>query len=497
MRLQFVILPAAMDRRPARSLALALCAAAAAGMAAAPDVGAAPAARPNVLIIMADDCTHLDLPAYGGVNAKTPNIDRLAEQGLLFERAYLCEAMCQPCRAELYTGQFPMRNGCAWNHSASRPAAKSLPHHLGALGYRVGIAGKVHVKPDEAFPFQPVGGFDPNCVREPTRPHDLGPLKEFIAGGGGGESGPFCLVVALVEPHVPWVMGDASAYPPKAITLPPNIAATPRTRADFARYLAEITYMDGQVGEIMAALEASGKAGETLVLFTSEQGAQFPGCKWTNWDTGVHTALIARWPGVTAEGQRTKALVHYADVAPTLVEAAGGDPGAPGFDGRSFLPVLRGEKGEHRQFVYGMHNNLPEGPPYPIRSAGDGRFHYIRNLSPGEIYIERHLMGVQGDGRLNNPYWGTWVFTAADNPRTYQLVKRFTVRPPEELYDLAADPYEMNNLAADPAFADAKARLSAELDRWMAEQGDPGAPQDTPEALEASRKGTHLFGPKK
>ena len=108
--------------------------------------------QPNILVIMADDCTYNDLPIYGGVNAKTPNIDRLASQGLTFDQAYLCEAMCQPCRAELYTGQYPMRNGCAWNHSASRPNVSSMPHHLSTLGYRVGLAGKVHVTPQKSFP---------------------------------------------------------------------------------------------------------------------------------------------------------------------------------------------------------------------------------------------------------------------------------------------------------------------------------------------------------
>ena len=136
----------------------------------------AAADKPNFLIIMADDCTHNDLPVYGGQNARTPNIDRLATEGLVFNRAYLSEAMCQPCRAELYSGRYPMSNGCAWNHSASRPSTRSMPHHLRPLGYRVGLAGKVHVKPAKSFPFEKVGGFDPNCVRNPTRAHDLAGL---------------------------------------------------------------------------------------------------------------------------------------------------------------------------------------------------------------------------------------------------------------------------------------------------------------------------------
>jgi N-sulfoglucosamine sulfohydrolase len=446
-----------------------------------------------VLIIMADDCTYNDLPLYGGKNARTPNIDRFARGGLTFNRAYLSEAMCQPSRAELFTGQYPMRNGCAWNHSACRPDVKSLPHYLGGLGYHVGLAGKVHVKPAEAFPFEKVGGFDPNCVRDPTRPHETEGMDAFMKRD---DEAPFCLVVALVEPHVPWVMGDASEYPPDKLELPPNIADTETTREAFSRYLAEITYMDGQVGDILAALEKSGKCEDTLVLFTSEQGSQFPGCKWTNWDTGVHTALIAKWPGTISPDRRTDALVQYADIAPTLVEAAGGEVSEHPFDGKSFLPLLQGKsETTTREYAYGVHNNIPEGPAYPVRTVSDGEYRYVRNLQPEELYIEKHLMGWTGKGKLNNPYWATWVRESWQNAATYDLVKRYQQRPAEELYHTAKDPYEMTNLADGKRAAVIKARLSAELDRWMASQGDPGVAQDTKEAIQAARRGEHLHGP--
>ncbi|MHC4741495.1 MAG: sulfatase family protein [Planctomycetota bacterium] len=447
--------------------------------------------KPNILIIIADDCTYNDLPVYGGQNALTPNLDKLASQGLVFDRAYLGSAMCQPCRAELYSGLYPMRNGCAWNHSASRPNITTMPHHLKELGYRVGLAGKVHVQPQKAFPFEKVEGFDPNCVRDPTRPHETSGIARFM---GGNQDEPFCLVIALVEPHVPWVMGDKSKYPQKKLKLPPNIADTPRTREAFSRYLAEITYMDRQVAEILDVLDKSGRAENTLVLFTSEQGSQYPGCKWTNWDTGLHTALIARWPVKVAPGKRTDAMVQYADVLPTLLEAAGGKPSSHDYDGTSFLPVLLGKKQIHRKFVYGMHNNIPEGPAYPIRTVSNGTYRYIRNLRPDEIYIEKHLMGWSGDGKLNNPYWATWVREAWVDPHTYDLVKRYTRRPAEQLYNTAEDSYEMKNLADDPAMSDIKTRLSTELDRWMKQQGDPGAPQDTKKAIQAARRGEHLYG---
>lgn len=446
--------------------------------------------QPNFLIIVADDCTHNDLSIYGGRNAKTPNIDALAAGGLTFNNAYLSEAMCQPCRAELYSGQFPMRNGCAWNHSASRATTKSLPHFLEPAGYRVGLSGKVHVKPAKTFPFEVVPGFEKSCVRDVTQDHDLAPMNEFMTRD---DKAPFCLVVALVDPHVPWTMGDASQYPPKKIKLPANLADTPLTRDHFGDYLAEITYMDGQVGDIMAALEASGKKEETIVLFTSEQGSQFPGCKWTNWDTGVHTALVASWPDKIAAGKRTDAIVQYADIAPTLLELASAkNPTDQTFDGISFADVLLSKADIHREFAFGIHNNLPEGPSYPIRTVTDGQFRYIRNLMPDELYIEKHLMG---GGRFNNPYWATWV--GADPLKqkpAYDLVKRYMRRPAEQLYFTASDPYEMKNLADDPAHAELKKKLSAELDAWMKAQNDPGAAVDTPEELKNSRQGKHQFG---
>ncbi len=443
------------------------------------------ASKPNILIIMADDCTHTELSVYGGQNARTPTIDKLARDGLVFNRAYLSSAMCQPCRAELYSGQYPVRNGCSYNHSASRPETQSLPHYLTPAGYRVGIAGKVHVLPQKAFPFENVPGFDDNCVRNPTLPHDLNGIRQFMSR----EDTPFCLVVALVEPHVPWVMGDASAYPPRSLKMAPNMADTPRTRKDYSAYLAEITYMDNQVNDILQTLEKTGKADNTLVLFTSEQGAQFPGCKWTNWDSGLHTALIARWPGHVPVGKRTDAIVQYTDVAPTLMELAGTDvkKHADKLDGSSFAAVLSGRSQAHRTYAYGVHNNVPEGPPYPIRTVTNGEYRYIRNLSPERIYIERHLMGPE------NQYWPSWVAQASDHEDIYKLVQRYLTRPAEQLYHTKTDPFELTNLADDPRYADIKKQLSAELDRWMAQQKDPGAAMDTPEVHQAAKQGKHIY----
>ena len=131
-----------------------------------------------------------------------------------------------------------------------------------------------------------------------------------------------------------------------------------------------------------------------------------------------------------------------------------------------------------------------------LYAVQNGNYRYIQNLTPNELYIEKHLMGSRGKGDLNNPYWGTWIWASQQTADTYDLVKRYMLRPPEQLYHTAKDGYEMNNLVSDVTLADRKQQLKTELANWMSNQGDPGIPQDTMEALEAARKKQHLYFPR-
>ncbi len=441
--------------------------------------------NPNVLIIIGDDCTCSDLPLHGGENIKTPNIDRLAQQGMQFTHAYVSMSICMPCRSSLYTGLYPHRNGSTWNHSAVRPGTKSICHYLGKAGYRVGLTGKYHVAPQKSFLFEIIPGFEPVCVKQ-TADHDVTGIDKFIKQDTGK---PFCLVVALVTPHVPWSVGNPDHFKPKKLKLPAYLADTKLTRQDYAKYLAEVEVMDQQVGDVLNTLDKSGRSDNTLVIFTSEQGAQFPGCKWTNWEQGLHTAFVVRWPGKVKPNSRTDSLIQYVDVLPTLLEVAGvKNMNDIRLDGRSFQGVLLEKKTEHRSYVYAMHNNVPEGAPYPIRSVRDRHFRYIRNLKPDETYIERHLMGRSD----HNPYWATWMFAAPVNKHAYAMIHRFMHRPAEQLYNTTKDPNEFINLANDPKYAKVKSRLSAELDRWMTEQKDPGIKLDTREAWNNRRQAAGL-----
>ena len=441
-------------------------------------------AKPNIMIIIADDCTYRDLPLYGGQNVKTVNIDRLASQGLTFNNAFVSMSMSVPCRASLYTGLYPVSHGVCWNHVPARTGTKSIVQYLGALGYRTGLAGKIHASPRTVFPFEMVEGLERDCVAQ-TAGFDTGEMEKFITRD---DRNPFCMIAALVVPHVPWTVGDPSHFDPQSLILPSFVADTKEMRKQYTSYLAEIEVLDQQVGAIMDLLNKTGKKDNTIVLFTSEQGSQMPGCKWTNWNTGVHTGFIVVWPGRIKENERTDALIQYEDVLPTLIEAAGGKINPGSFQGTSFLPVLHDKKSTHRQYAYFMHNNNPEGPPYPIRSVSDGMYHYIRNLRPENLYIEKHLMARM----TPNEYWLSWIFESPNDERTYNLVMRYMKRPAEELYRIDTDPEEMNNLIGNQDLSDVKKRLSDELDTWMREQGDPGAEIDTKEVWTNASKGNHF-----
>ncbi len=196
-------------------------------------VGARAAERrqqPNFLFILADDVTYSTLGCYGGRNVKTPNIDRLARDGIRFTRAYCAMSMCAPFRAELYTGLYPVRNGVAWNHSVARPGTKSVCHLLGELNYRVGLCGKKHASPASVFPFQNVKGL-------PAGPR----VRDFMTRDANQ---PFCLFVCSHNAHPPWRSGDVSQFDQDDIALPPVIHDNPPTRKTFAGYLAEVAELE-------------------------------------------------------------------------------------------------------------------------------------------------------------------------------------------------------------------------------------------------------------
>lgn len=426
--------------------------------------------QPNILIIMADDLDSRQLSCYGGQNIVTHHIDELAEQGLKFNQVYCSEAMCVPTRASLFTGLYPVHHGSFQNHKGVYPNIQSICQYLGKEGYKVGLTGKNHsTRPRSVFPFDIIKGFEPSCVSA-TDHYFLDSVREYIRN----KDQPFCLFVMSINPHKPWSVGDPSKFDPDKIKLPPNLVDTKMTRTDFCKYLAEIRELDNQVGDVMQMLKESGQYENTIVIFLGEQGPQFPGGKWTNWDYGLKSSMIIKWDGVITPGSETNALVQYEDITPTLIDIAGGMP-IRTLDGRSFLSVIQGESTTFRQYGFGIHNNIPEGHAYPIRSIWDGHYKLIMNLTSQKDFYLKYIMNPK---RIPGSYWGTWLKAAKHSKKAKTITERYMHRPAIEFYDTRKDPYELNNLALEKQYQDTIQNLTIRLQQWMSDQGDKGAAMD-------------------
>ncbi|WP_437917870.1 sulfatase family protein [Sphingobacterium sp. LRF_L2] len=427
--------------------------------------------QPNILIIMADDLDSRQLSCYGGQNMKTPNIDRIAAEGLKFNNMIASEAMCVPTRASLFTGLYPVRHGSYQNHKSVKSGLESVAQYLQRAGYRVGLSGKDHMtKPRAVFPFEIIPGFEKNCVAA-TDDYFLDSIATFVEE----DSAPFCLFIMSINPHAPWTVGDANEFNPQQLKLPAHWVDTESTRQQFGKYLAEVRRLDNQVGDMLRLLEDKSLLDNTVVIFLGEQGPQFPGGKWTLYDNGQKSSMLIRWPELLKPSSETNAIVQYEDITPTLVAIAGESP-LKTLDGKSFLPVIAGNKAKHRDFAYGIHNNFPEGPAFPIRSIRDERFKLIVNLEPDSSYYIKYMTNL----RDKNQVYTSWAEKAKTDRYAKFLTDRISQHPELEFYDLANDPYELNNLAAESKYSNRIKRMRKELEKWMKEQGDTGALLDVP-----------------
>lgn len=424
--------------------------------------------KPNLVFIIADDCTYLDMEVHGG-QAKTPHLKNFAANGIQFSRCFQAAAMCSPTRHNLYTGIYPVKSGAWPNHTRVYPGTQTLVHYLQAADYRVALSGKTHIAPRESFPFEYSNDFKSN---DPSleKPY---PAIDKLISESTEKGNPFCLIACSNEPHSPYDKGDASAYPPESLKLPPSWVDTPATRRAYSKYLAEITYYDAQCGALLKTLDRHGVRDNTLVIIVSEQGSGFPFAKWTCYELGLASAMIAQWPGKITPGTTTDALVEYTDLAPTFLHAAG-LPTPATMDGKSFLPVLLDPEKEHKKYTFGLHTTrgIKNGSDhYAIRSCGTKTHRYIRNLHHDQTF-KNIVMQTGGDAGAD--FWASWLKRAEKHPHAASLVKKYQHRPAEELYHVATDPHCLHNLIDDPKLASLKDELSAQLDTWMKSQGDQG-----------------------
>ena len=412
---------------------------------------------PDIVVYLADDLSVLDLNLYGGTNIKTPAIDALAADGMTFDRAFVASPSCAPSRAALLTGLMPARNGAEENHTYPREGTLRLPPILSQLGYQTAAFGKVaHLRsaPDYKFDVH-------------SREQDIPKLRPVVQTflEERTDPRPLALFVGVSNPHVPWP--SESTVDPEEMTLPPKLLDTPQTRVQRTRYLQEVKDLDAYLGEVRA-LTTKHMSKDTLFVFSSDHGAQFPFGKWTLYDEGIRVPLIVARPGMIKAGSRTDAMVSWVDILPTLIDVAGGEVPTK-LDGRSFADVLSGKTTAHRDRIFTTHSGDRMMNVYLSRSVRTDRYKFIWNVHPDfafTTHIDLLLRATSGD------YFKQWTELAKTDAHAAEVVARHHGRPEYELYDLDSDPLEQKNLAGHANLADVQAKLRNELQTWIKSQGD-------------------------
>jgi uncharacterized sulfatase len=338
-----------------------------------------------------------------------------------------------------------------------------LPHHLSKLGYRVVLFGKSHVAPREAFPFEYVGGRIPPAGPDQGSALDTEALERFLATHDPQQ--PLCLIVSSWSPHIPWPENDR--YNPAQVDLPPGSVDTPETRAARTRYYTDVSLLDARLGKTLDAVARHGDADDTLFIYTSDHGAQWPFAKWNLYEAGTRVPLVVRWPEKIAQGRTTSAMVSLVDLLPTLIEVAGGEV-STNLDGRSLAPLLRGETDSHREAIFTTHTGDGRINRSPMRAVRTDRYKYILNLQPERKYETHISLGVARDGR---DYWKSWLAAAEHNRAAQQAVDAYEKRPAEEFYDLSQDPHELED-CADRLPEAVKEKLRQKLSAWRTAQGE-------------------------
>jgi len=435
-------------------------------------------AKQNVVFILADDMSRDTWGAYGGKDCKTPNIDQLAMDGTRFDRAYCTVAMCAPFRQELYSGRSPWRTGTLPNHSKSVSGTKSIVHYLKPLGYRVALLGKSHVGPNECYPFEHLGDVS---KRVNANPETMDKAKAFLDDCKKKEN-PFCLFIGSHDSHAPFTTGDPSAYDAKKIKVPTYWIDTPELREVMIQYYAEITNFDRLVGMMRKELEKRNLWENTIFMVCSEQGTQLPFAKWTCYDNGLHTGLVAHWPSRAKPGSVIKELISTADITPSLVNELGGTLQKGTVDGKSFLNLLAGKNESIHQYVYGAFTNCRiidnRERIYPIRSIRNKRYSLIYNPNhqslTSNVTLTQALKMIE-DTEIKpkhlNPT-GSWVAKVDKSKFEKKLVAKLHNREEFELYDLQKDPFEMVNLTGDSKYLKIQKKLKDALLAKLKALGD-------------------------
>lgn len=433
--------------------------------------------RPNILFIIADDWSHPHAGIYGDKVVQTPNFDRIAREGLVFDHAYVSSPSCTPSRAAIVTGQQFWRLGIGANLYGPLPAEHAVyTDLLEEAGYMVGFTRK---------------GWAPGA-HEGRKRNPAGDrfkdFEEFLSKRTEGK--PFCFWFGSHEPHRGYKKGagKAAGIDPSIIDAPACFPNTDEVRNDVADYYEEVQQYDAQIGSLLRELEAIGELDNTLIAITSDNGMPFPRCKGNLYDMGTRMPLAIRWGNGIKRPRRIVDFVSLTDLAPTFLEAAQVDvPEA--MTGKSLFPMLTGTStapDQNRQRVFfGRERHLPaqengDVGGYPMRAIRTPYFLYIHNFRPDRwpagtpnwrqsSFFPSYYADVDGSptrtymiDHQEKDYMHNWLFQLA-----------FDKRPWEELYDLRNDPNQLHNLAMDPDYEKIRKGMKEQLFAELRRTNDP------------------------
>jgi N-sulfoglucosamine sulfohydrolase len=435
----------------------------------------------NILLVTADDMDGATPGCFGGHPAATPAIDRLAADGMRFNRAHVPIAVCQPSRSALLTGRWPHRNG-AQGFEPIRPGVPVLTDLLRGAGYMCGILGKVEH-------LQPVARFGWDLVR--TR-DDLGVGRDpgayaaaaaALFAEAGQQQRPWFLMANTHDPHRPFhdseqeramfderqracIPAPSKTFGPQDVDVPGYLPDLPEVRQEIAEYQGSARRCDDVVEALLVALDAAGQRDETLVVFLSDNGMAFPFAKANCYLQSTRTPLVVRWPGRTRPFSIDKQhFVSGLDLFPTLCEAARVQP-PPDLDGRSLAPLIEGVDDAGRDHIVTTFHETSARQRFEMRAIQTGRRGYIWNhWSDGT----RHYRAENMSGRT----WSAMRDAADGDPALRARTEFYLHRMPEEFYDLDTDPHGLHNLIDDPNRAADIGDLRACLLDHLARTGDP------------------------
>jgi len=438
---------------------------------------------PNVLFIIADDASRHYGQAYGCDWVKTPNIDRLAKAGLVFDNAYTPTSKCAPSRAAILTGRNPWQLEEAANHQPYFPAkSMAFSEALAKAGVSCGGAGKTW-GPGEA-------------KTADDQPRDFGLGKAASSKGGANPGAGLTAFLQSREEGEPFFYWFGSSNPHRAYQLDSGMAAGKQpadidrvpaywpdndtVRRDMLDYAIEVEAFDAQVGSLLDALQVSGEAANTLVIVTSDHGMPFPRVKGHTFDDAHRIPFVASWPvGIVEPGRRVADFISFIDLAPTflaLMEVDGEQAGMSSITGHSLIDLLKDEPKRKRPFVIvGRERNdvlcrpgSPAGLGYPARAIRQGDFFYVHNFAP-----DRWPCGNPEVGFKDTDASPTKQLIEDSGPENESWQHAFGKRPADQLFDLSKDPDCVNNLAADPAFVTKATALRNALLVELKKQNDP------------------------